>query len=70
MTDARAQTPVLAATAIALLALFLGIPAAISLANGDGALCLTDSGCPLAPINPCVRKPSFAVVGRCALPIK
>ena len=70
MTDARAQRPILAATVGALLVLFLGIPAAISLANGDGAVCLTDSACPLAPINPCVRKPSFAVVGRCALPIK
>ena len=54
----------------ALLVLLLGLPAAVSLANGDGAVCFTDSACPLAAINPCVRKPSFAVVGRCALPIK
>jgi hypothetical protein len=70
MTTSRARSPLLAAAAFALLLLFLAIPAALSLANGDGAVCFTDAACPLAPINPCVRKPSFAVVGRCALPIK
>ena len=70
MADARAQRPLLVAMIGALLVLFLGVPAAVSLANGDGAVCFTDSACPLAPINPCVRKPSFAIVGRCALPIK
>jgi hypothetical protein len=54
----------------ALFVLFFGVPAAISLANGDGTVCFRDSTCPLAAINPCVRKPSFAVVGRCAVAIK
>jgi hypothetical protein len=46
------------------------IPAIVSLSNGDGAICFADSACPLSAVNPCVRKPSFAVVGRCAVAIR
>ena len=46
------------------------VPAVMSLARGDGAICFTDSACPLSAINPCVRHPSFAVVGRCAVVIR
>jgi hypothetical protein len=46
------------------------IPAAVSLSNGDGAICFADSACPLSAVNPCVRKPTFAVVGRCAVAIR
>ena len=46
------------------------VPALVSLGRGEGALCLTASACPVSALNPCVRKPSFAVVGRCALVIK
>jgi hypothetical protein len=49
--------------------LFL-IPAAVSLSSGDGAICFADSACPLSAVNPCVRKPTFAVVGRCAVAIR
>ena len=45
------------------------IPTAISLAKGDGRVCVSSAGCPLAPINPCRRKPAFALVGRCALAV-
>jgi hypothetical protein len=46
------------------------IPAAVSLASGSGAVCFVDSACPISPINPCVRKPTFALVGRCAVDIR
>jgi hypothetical protein len=46
------------------------VPALVSLASGDGAICFSDSACPLSAVNPCTRKPSFAVVGRCAVAIK
>jgi len=59
-----------AAILAALLVLLVVVPAAISLANGDGAICFADSACPLSAINPCVRKPAFAVVGRCAIAIR
>ena len=52
----------------AFLLLFV-VPAAISLSSGDGAVCFADSACPLSAVNPCVRKPSFAVVGRCEVAI-
>jgi hypothetical protein len=42
------------------------VPAMMSLARGDGTVCFSDSACPLSAINPCVRHPSFAVVGRYA----
>jgi hypothetical protein len=54
----------------ALFVLLIVVPAVTSLASGDGALCFADSACPLSAVNPCVRKPSFAIVGRCAIPIK
>jgi hypothetical protein len=50
--------------------LLIAIPAAVSLSNGDGAICFADSACPLSAVNPCVRKPAFAVVGRCAVAIR
>jgi hypothetical protein len=53
----------------ALLALVV-VPAVMSLARGDGAVCFADSACPLSAINSCVRHPSFAVVGRCAFAIR
>lgn len=45
------------------------IPTAMSLAKGDGRVCVSSAGCPLSPINPCQRKPAFALVGRCALAV-
>ena len=45
------------------------IPTAMSLAKGEGRVCVSSAGCPLAPINPCQRKPEFALVGRCALAV-
>jgi hypothetical protein len=55
----------------ALLGLFVVVPAVVSLARGgDGAVCFADSACPLSAINPCVRHPLFAVVGRCAFVIR
>ncbi len=64
---ARTALPLAVASALLLL---VAMPAAISLSNGSGAVCLADSTCPLSALNPCVRKPSFAVVGRCALDIR
>lgn len=56
---------------IGALVMLLGVvPSMVSVASGDGAVCVTDSACPLSAINPCVRSPSFAVVGRCAVDIK
>lgn len=57
---------VVAAVVGALIGLLVVVPAILSLANGDGAVCFSDSGCALSPLNPCVRRPAFAVVGRCA----
>ena len=54
----------------ALFVLLVVVPAAASLASGDGAVCFADSACPLSAVNPCMRRPSFAVVGRCAVDIK
>jgi hypothetical protein len=59
------------ATIVALIFVVLVIvPALVSLASGDGAICFSDSACPLSAVNPCMRKPSFAVVGRCEVAIK
>jgi hypothetical protein len=66
MTSQKPQRALLASIVGASLVLFLIVPAAVSLASGDGAVCFTDAACPLAAINPCMRRPSFAVVGRCA----
>jgi hypothetical protein len=54
----------------AILVLFVVVPAVMSLARGGGAACFADSASPLSAINPCVRHPSFAVVGRCAFGIR
>jgi hypothetical protein len=54
----------------AVILLLLVTPAAVSLSNGDGAICFADAACPLSAVNPCVRKPTFAVVGRCAIAIR
>ena len=51
----------------ALFVLLLLVPIVISLANAGGAACFADSACPLSAINPCVRRPAFALVGRCAV---
>jgi hypothetical protein len=53
-----------------LFVLLVVVPAMMSLERGDGAVCIADSSCPLSAINPCVRHPSFAVVGRCAFVIR
>ena len=50
--------------------LLIVVPAVVSLSHGDGAICFADSACPLSAINPCLRKPTFAVVGRCAVSIR
>jgi hypothetical protein len=56
--------------AVALLVLLVGIPATMSLSQGEGTVCVASSACGLSAINPCVRRPSFAIVGRCALPFQ
>jgi hypothetical protein len=70
VTDPKAQRALVASIVGAMFVLFIAVPAAVSLASGDGAVCFTSSECPLAGINPCVRKPSFALIGRCALAIR
>lgn len=70
MMNAKFRGATVATVLVALLVLLVVLPAAISLANGDGAVCFTTSGCPLSAVDPCVRKPPFAVVGRCAVAIK
>jgi hypothetical protein len=54
----------------AALVLLIVVPTLVSLSQGDGAICFADSECPLSAINPCLRKPTFAVVGRCAVAIR
>lgn len=66
MTNPRSRGAVVAV----ILGVLFVVPAVVSLASGDGAVCFTDSACPLSAVNPCMRKPSFAVVGRCAVAIK
>ena len=56
----------IAAVVGALIGLLVVVPAMLSLGSGEGAVCFSDSACPLSPLNPCVRRPAFAVVGRCA----
>jgi hypothetical protein len=70
VSNPKAQPAFVAWTVGALLVLFFVVPATVSLASGEGAICFSDSACPLAAVNPCRRKPSFAVVGRCAVAIK
>jgi hypothetical protein len=70
MTNAKPRGALVAGMFGAFFVLFVVIPAVISMANGDGAICFTASACPLSAVNPCVRHPSFAVVGRCAIAIR
>ena len=70
MTNAKRRRALVAAILGALLVLLVVIPVVISLASGDGAICFAAAACPLSAINPCVRKPSFALVGRCAIAIR
>ena len=67
MTNPRPRGGRLVAIVGALFVLLIVVPAVTSLASGDGAICFAASACPLSAINPCVRKPSFAIVGRCAV---
>jgi len=70
MTSTKSRGALVAAILAAFFVLLVVVPAVISITSGDGAICVTASGCRLSAINPCVRKPSFAVVGRCALAIR
>lgn len=70
MTNAKPRGALVAGIFGGLFVLLVVVPCAVSLANGDGAICFTHSTCPLSAVNPCVRQPSFAVVGRCAVAIK
>jgi len=70
MTSSNRRGAFVAAIVGGLIALLVVVPAMVSLASGGGTVCFTDSACPLSSLNPSVRKPSFAVVGRCAVDIK
>lgn len=69
MASMKSRSSRAAAILVALFVLLVVVPAAISLASGKGAVCFDASSCPLSALNPCVRKPSFAVVGRCEVAI-
>jgi hypothetical protein len=60
----------LAAILTALVAMLVVVPACVSLASGNGQVCVASNTCPLSAVNPCMRKPSFAIVGRCAVAIE
>jgi hypothetical protein len=60
----------LAAIVTALVAVVVVVPACVSLGSGDGQVCVASNTCPLSAVNPCRRRPSFAIVGRCAVAIK
>ena len=70
MASVKSRAARAAAILAALFVLLVVIPAAISLASGKGAVCFDTSACPLSALNPCLRKPSFAVVGRCEVAIR
>jgi len=70
MTRVKPRGAVVGAVLGTLLVLLVAVPALISLTGGDGAICFVDSACPLSAVNPCVRKPVFAVVGRCAVALR
>lgn len=70
MTTSKPRGAVVVSFLGALFVLLLVVPTAVSVGNGDGAICLARASCPLSALNPCVRKPSFAVVGRCAVDIR
>jgi hypothetical protein len=67
---AKRQGALVVGILAALFVLLIAVPAAISLATGDGAICVVDSACPLSQINPCARNPPFAVVGRCTAALR
>jgi hypothetical protein len=69
MKTAKPQRSLGAAMLGALVVLLVAVPTMMSLAREGGAACFSDSACPLSAINPCVRQPKFAMVGRCAIPI-
>ena len=69
MTNPNPRGVLVAAILDAFVVVLVVIPAVVSLASGDGAVCFADSACPLSAVNPCTRKPSFGVVGRCAVAI-
>jgi hypothetical protein len=60
----------LTAILVVLVATLVIVPAFVSLASGDGQVCVAHDTCPLSAVNPCMRRPSFAIVGRCAVAIK
>jgi hypothetical protein len=70
MVNAKPRGALVAAMLGALFVLLVVVPVMVSLASGDGAICVTDSACPLSAVNPCLRKPAFAVLGRCAVDIR
>jgi hypothetical protein len=70
MTNAKPRGALVAAILGALFVLLVVVPVVISLASGDGAICFAAAACPLSAVNPCVRNPSFALVGRCAVAIR
>jgi hypothetical protein len=69
MSNPKPST-VVAAILTGVILVLVVLPAVVSLSNGNGAICFADSACPLSAVNPCVRKPTFAVVGRCAVAIR
>lgn len=70
MTNEKPRASVAAAILAALFLALVLVPALVSLGSGEGAVCLAASACPLSALNPCIRKPSFAVVGRCAFVVR
>ena len=60
----------LGASLTALVTMLVVVPSCVSFASGDGPVCVASDTCPLSAVNPCVRNPSFAIVGRCAVAIK
>jgi hypothetical protein len=70
MVNAKARRTLVGTMVGALILLLVVGPSVISLASGEGAICFSDSACPLSALNPCVRTPSFALVGRCEVAIK
>jgi hypothetical protein len=52
-------------------AIVVSIPATLSLSRGGGGtICFFNSTCGLNNVNPCVRSPPFAFIGRCGLPLQ
>ena len=67
-SDARKRSPLLIFGGA--FVLLLAVPAALSLARGDGAVCITSASCALSALNPCQRHPRFALLGRCAIAVR